>query len=142
LARKGLLAHEGKNYQSSAEADLLIGRLLLIDHAIKIQAGRLSDDASLVRVDIQAIQGGLNDLLLWEKGENAQVHWKSVSPDQLINIMLGLLANGEALKTFEAKTPTAAPAATTASSHKFCPGCGKPITAGVKFCKGCGKALR
>jgi len=134
LSSKGAVTLEGNHVRVEEEMRMLTSRFLVIDHLIDIKAGRVLPDGSVINVNIEVVQAGLNDLLLWERIED-RVFWKLISPDHLIGLVSGLLSQAEALKPFD-KLAAAKPAQAPAGSH--CTNCGAVVAPNAKFCNGCG----
>jgi hypothetical protein len=139
LSEKGAVKLEGSHVRPEDDMRMLVSRFLVIDHLIDVKAGRVLPDGTVVNVNIEVVQAGLNDLLLWERVENS-VFWKLISPDHLIGMVSGLISQAEALKPFDklAKQETPQPA----QGAKHCTNCGVVLAPDAKFCKGCGAALQ
>ena len=135
LSNKGAVSQEGNQIFCGDEIRILVARFLVIDHLIDIQAGRVLPDGTVINVNMEVVQAGLNDLLLWERVEDS-VFWKLISPDQLIALVSGLLFQAEALKPFDSLAAVAPAQAASGGSH--CTNCGAAILPNAKFCKGCG----
>ena len=134
LSEKGAVKLEGTHVRTEDDVRMLVSRFLVIDHLIDVKAGRVLPDGTVINVNIEVVQAGLNDLLLWERVENS-VFWKLISPDHLIGMVAGLISQAEALKPFD-KLAAAIPAQAPAGSH--CTNCGAVIASNAKFCNGCG----
>jgi len=136
LTKNNLVRQDGQGYALGDELNLLINRFLTIDHLIKIQAGRVCADQSIISTEMEIVQGGLNNLLLWELVEN-NILWKSIAASDLIGMLSGLLTQEDALKSLEGAVSVGTGKASQ-DAQAACPTCQVPMLANAKFCVSCG----
>lgn len=141
LAGGGLLAAGGGGFVCGDALMEIAARLVTLDTAAMLAAGRGSAGKLAGATTIGAVRGGANAILIWEDGPNGTVHFMGLSPAGLLAIAADFLGNPEALPA-PAATPRPAPAAApVAGGPKFCAQCGNAVVAGDRFCRGCGKPI-
>lgn len=151
LSARGAILPSGPGVIPGPTIEALASRFLIIRMLLRVRAGRIADDGSVVTADLRIAQSAGLQHLLWEADGAGRVHLECVTPTGLASTIERFLVDADALAAFApASTPQPAPvdaaapppaASTPSAAPRFCPQCGTPTIPGGRFCRSCGRQM-
>lgn len=146
LAGLGLLRESGPGLAAGEVVEALARWLPVVGSVLRVSAGRLAADGTPVRVELRAVFGSPDPILVWQPHGGERVHLRCASGAELVSLVRPLLEDARALASFVDGPaanggPTQVPAPSANATKRFCSNCGAPRSAGARFCGSCGQPM-